>query len=376
MSTRSLLCACTLALGACGDGIDPVPDEVDAGIPDAVVTDAQVIDGGGVDAVPADAAISACGATGTYVEADDPGNDAIHGGNIEATGLPVNGTQRTIGGCIDPQYADASAPPVADADVYSVSLSAANFVSGRIVSPAGAAADGGTVLLVDSGTTVVARAVLAGGEALLPPVYLPAGNYLVTVMHPDPAPAAVYAYSVELKTYSCTPQISAPDYTESGDGFTGRGNDIAAVDWDVTFTDFTMTATAADDDAENAQTLVTGGFSSRRRIDGNSASNGSDGDDYLDRDTYLIRTGGSIRRLLVVADWISANNDLDFLVVPENQVDADAVLLQGTNVDSTGERSSGLVDPSGRYWIWVGNRSGAIVPFGGLAYRLTLCGYP
>jgi hypothetical protein len=77
-----------------------------------------------------------------------------------------------------------------------------------------------------------------------------------------------------------------------------------------------------------------------------------------------------------VVDWIGAGNDLDFMVLPRDQIDAAAVIALGAQVGGGLDRAGALVDPATRYWVWVGNNAGATPPPGGLAYRITLCGYP
>lgn len=375
---KRLLLALLVMAGGCGDGINEGPDtgvpptpDAPESFPDAsTVPDATIIP----DAQIADVLVG-CAATGTYVEADDAGNDAIHGGTVEDSGLAV-GAQKSIGGCMDPQYATSDAPPVSDADVFSVTLGTANFVSGRIFSPQGAAADGGIVAVVNSDTEVVTTATLAGGEALLPPVYLPAGDYLVAVYHPDTTLAEGYVYSVELRTYACSPQTDPPDYSESNDGPEARGNDTFTTDWNPQFTDVVLAPTAAADAPEDIGAVLTSGHANRRRIDAMSADVSSLGDDYLDRDSFRVRMGSTVRRVFVVVDWIGSNNDLDVVVIPRNQIDTGAIVALGTSSSGSLERASGLVAPSSWYWLWVGNFEGSAPPGSGLSYRVTVCGYP
>ncbi len=369
----------------CGDGLHSGPDgstptpDAPVAFPDAPVNpDAPGSpDTGLADAVPPiDSALTpdgppSCNPIGNYIELDDAGNDAIHGGSPEVTGMSITPANKTIGGCIDPQYATAEVPVVSDADVYSVTVSAENFFSGRIFSPAGPVADGAIVALVDSMFNVLTEAELSAGDTLIPPVFIRTGTYFVFVYHPGTGIAEPYTYGVDLKMLPCAPQTAVPNYLETADGATSRGNDVMLADWDPSFSDVTLSPTANTSDLpENTNIQV---VFDRRRIDAVSARVSGQGDDYLDRDTFSFRTASNVHRVLAVVDWIGSNNDLDLFIVPENVI-GDPI-GGGTSLESSIERGGALVAPFTTYWIWVGNFVGSNPPDSGLYYRITLCGY-
>jgi len=380
------------ALAACGGGgsadDDNTPDArinpADAAITaDAAPTfDAPPLPDAGplpdaapdIDGAIADAAPLACSPTGDYIEADDAGNDAFHSGAIEDSGLTfTNLTSVTIGGCIDPTYADATDPPVADADIYSVTLggTASRFVSGRITSPDGAAADGGFVDIYDGNGNFVGGGSLANGDGPISPAFVTSGTLYVAVYHPDSTLATGYTYQVKLEVLTCT-QPSATDYIESGDGATSRGNDMFGVTWGP----FAMTATAATDTAE--ATGLTLDANQTMRLRGRSADVTSDGDEYLDRDTFAFTTGAATRRIAVMVTWNTTTfpgNDLDFLVLPADQIDTTEVIGAGASVGEVVERSGAVVAPGTDYWTWVANYTGSTPTAAGVLYNLTVCGY-
>src|SRR6185503_19089533 len=91
------------------------------------------------------------------------------------------------------------------------------------------------------------------------------------------------------------------------------------------------------------------------RVTGTSADVTSVGDEYRDRDTYLIATGADTNELTVRVTW-PGGVDLDFLVMPVPDGGTTPIsLLDGTAVSMVGtELRTGAVLPSTSYWLWVG----------------------
>ena len=107
------------------------------------------------------------------------------------------------------------------------------------------------------------------------------------------------------------------------------------------------------------------------RLDGLSANVVSTGDDYADRDTFLIAMGGRTNELAIRLDWPGDPADLDVLLFPAGEVEEIAAgVVEATAAD---ELVVTAVAPSSSYWLWVGARKTVSTDLP-TTYSLSLCG--
>ncbi len=109
------------------------------------------------------------------------------------------------------------------------------------------------------------------------------------------------------------------------------------------------------DAPDDSHVVVTSGMS--YRITGTSADVNvapPGGDDYHDRDTYLISTGADTNELQIRLDWVGPTNDLDFFLFPELQGDGTPADIGAGATTHVEELQTIAVAPSSRYWLWVG----------------------
>lgn len=329
--------------------------------PDAFVRE----DAGAWDAAPADC---------DFTEADDVGNDTAG----EATGLTAGDEPATICGAFSAREPDAEGH--VDVDQYAVTVGTAGGFLIRVDS-----ADGRDVALITA-----EAALAAGGTASDRGRGLWVGNHLVffTVLEADEVVVTVSAYDEETPAAAidytitiapvdaaarCAPGAEPVAYAEAADGTDSRDNDVLEV---VYSPEFTIAETAATDDApEPAATSATITAGMQYRLTGTSADVTTVGDEYLDRDTYLVATGASTNELTVRVSWAGGGADLDFLLVPVPAGGAAPIsLLDGTALSMSGpELRTGAVLPSTSYWLWVGayDEVGVTLP---KPYVISLCG--
>ena len=153
---------------------------------------------------------------------------------------------------------------------------------------------------------------------------------------------------------------------ESGSLYTA--NDVIYVTADA------ETLTPSDADApDDSQIVVTSGMA--YRITGDSADVDvapPDGDDYMDRDTYLISTGADTNELVIRLGWADAGADLDFFLFPEVAASDTPLDIGSAATTRPEELQTIAVKPSSRYWLWTGGYDGST----GLptTYDLSICG--
>lgn len=327
-------------------------------------------DGGLIDAAPAldapvhDAGPPACG----YTEKADVTNVLT----AEPTGLTVGAESQTVCGTINTGHFSIATRTV-DADTYRVTSNGTRLVvrfSGALAATATAEfsifvfnTDENPTLLFGGSNNPLVR---DHGAFLLA---LPAGTYDVVVsVHGDADLAAAFDYQVQLAPDGparCAAVTAPAGYTEAADG-AGADNDVIALDFDV---DPAFQLTMATTDGAEPTGLTIGG-ATPIRITGSSANEDAE-DDYMDRDTYLVRTAATTKELTLRLAWADAGTNLDVLVFPADQ----AQQLGGSlGFEAREEYNVIAVQPDSSYWIWVGSHDGST----GLpaAYDLTICGAP
>lgn len=335
------------------------------GSSDRAAPDAQV------DAPAPDASVSPCEYTETSDSTNDPSGDPDTAAP-ESTGLVVGGAPHTLCGTIDTGHYRAETQTV-DSDAYRFTTDRDGTVIVRFAGAPGAAApselsvfvfatgDGGGLLF---GATS-SPAVPDHGVFL---VALPAGTYDVVVTARSPQDlAAGFGYALQIAPDSPT-RCAVPataDYREAGDGG-GSDNDVIAIDFDRD--PATQLTANASDLAEPTGLVI--GSAAAARISGSSAAEDAE-DAYMDRDTYLIRTGATTGELTLRLDWTELQANLDDFVFPADQTTALGFSL---HTEGNEEYNAIAVQPDTAYWIWVGGHDGsANLP---AAYDLTICGAP
>lgn len=331
------------------------------------------------DIAPVDGAVDASPDSGpppcSYTEHADTTNDpdAASGPLAEATALTVGGAPQTLCGKIDTGHFNPDTNSV-DVDAYRVTVDAAADLIVRFEVAAGAPPLEVSVFVFD---TADAPALLFGAfnnpdvrdhGAFL--ISLPPGTFDVVVRagH-DGDLAAPVDYQVQLAPdppSRCPAVTAAAAYSEAHDGDGDRGNDVLSVDF-ARDPAYQLTATTSDA-AEPTGLTIEG--STAIRITGSSADVSPE-DDYIDRDTYLVRTGAATRELTLRLDWTDEHDDLDIIVLPA----APSPLRDIAKVlHVTGRENYNVVavNPATDYWIWVGGRGGSTaLP---ATYDLSICG--
>jgi len=326
-----------------------------------------------VDAPPPDAAPPPC----NYTEKSDASNDPTADVPMpEATMVTVGSAPQILCGTANPGHYNPDTRTV-DADAYRVTVAAdANLVVRFAGGPAAAAAAATVDLSVFVFATeenlllfgAHANPLIRDHGAFL--IALPAGTYDVVVNVSNPADlAAPFDYKVQLAPDGPTrcAAVTAPaSYTEAADG-TGAGNDVVAIDFDAE--PFFKLTTSATDAAEPTGLTIDG--STPVRIAGSSADEDAE-DDYMDRDTYLVRTGPATDELTLRLDWADEHTDLNYVVMPADQADPISSVGDGLGFEGHQEYNVVAVKPNSAYWIWVGSHDGStVLP---ATYDLSICG--
>lgn len=360
----------SLALFGCGDD--------DGGAADA----GPPIDGTPApDAVELDADVANCEAD--HRESRDRTNDPFDDdGTAESTGLMLTpgGEPFTVCGEIDPASAG---PVIADSDAYSFEVTGNNAANVRIELVAPGAAELASLSLglyqAGEGPPVqLADVAFKNGYAMIAGLALDPGDYWIGAAAGAPAPADPVVYSIQVahNTFSCAAAAGAPTDTEGGDGPGDRGNDVVAIDYSAESP--TLTASVADAPEATGITLEPDVIA---HIRGESADIASDGDDYLDRDAYLVTTGATTTELEVRLTWPDPAGedavDLDVYLFAAGDPTIDYSERFGAVAgDAADETFTINVDPDTTYWLWTGAfddsaQGGAtLLP---VTYDLTLC---
>ncbi|MCA9678340.1 MAG: hypothetical protein KC464_25155 [Myxococcales bacterium] len=344
-----MLAIVALLVAACGGGGDDA-DTPDAGLPGG---DAAVGDGG----LPPGCDVA---------EADDVGNATT----AEATGLSLGATAITICGKVNAREPDGDG--VVDVDRYAFTVASAGGFVVRLAS-----AGGGNLAELSSEVFDGAGRFGHGlyvGNHLVYVTRLDAGDFTVDVVARHGArPAADVGYRLSVTPADldqrCTQVTTGPVYTEAYDGVASTGNDVIEVRWS------SMPAralTADTDDAPEPTNIVVSAAMTYRLIGVIGADTDPD-DEYLDRDTYQLLTGGQANELDVRLTWPVGGADLDVLLFPAAGDGAPIEIADAALISTTGpELLTTAVLPSTPYWLWIGAYDASTgLP---VAYEATVCG--
>jgi len=316
-----------------------------------------------------------CTPMGDYVEMDDAGNNLFEpASGSEATGLALQtgGPGFSLGGCVAPEFETLG---VADADFFTFNIDGTEVVETRVelTSFLGDQTDELVVALYNTtDASYIDGGVFRTTHALIGNRDLAVGSYWLAVWGGLPAVAGPITYHVEVmeNPYVCPLATGAPDYTEADESASGhRANDVVG----ITFGPFTVTETPAADSPEVTGVTAVAGAS--YLLEGLTAAVGSDGDEYLDRDSFTISTGPNATELHIVLNWPDGDVDMDmflFALGDVTDIHGSATTI-GTTDD---EEIVAAVDPNRSYMLWVGTYDET--GFGGdtdlpVTYDITLC---
>jgi len=345
--TAALVLGLGLALAACGGGSSSPDARVSAdGAPHP---DAPVITG--------------C----DYTEAAD----ATNATTAEDTGLTVGPASFTICGKVDPgHFANGDV----DVDGFHVTVGGSGAdVLVRLTSPGAGDLGQLFVQIEDDSGGYYGYGVYTVDHGVMN-THLPAGTYVVVVVAQadgDISSPVDYKVSVSQDTPAtrCPMVTAAANHVETDESASQHTADDV-----IYITSSAETLTPSDADApDDSQIVVTSGMA--YRITGDSANVNVDppnGDDYMDRDTYLISTGNDTNELQIRLTWADANADLDFYLFPEVSGSDTPVDIGSAATTNPVELQTIAVKPSSRYWLWAGSYDGST----GLptSYDLSICG--
>lgn len=366
-------CYTFTGVAACGGGAGQRPDAVAA---DAAPDTPRAPGGSDGSDAPPDTTVTLCHYTETADSANDPTLDPGPGGDVaESTRLTMGNEPRTLCGVVNSGHFDVATDTV-DNDAYRVTVERAGDLVVRFVGGEAASAVADFSVYLRAGNSPLFGASLAPSVrdhglfvwSVQPGDY----NVMVTARNPGDL-AGTFGYKVQLaldRPDRCARLAGAPAYREAA-----RTGDAGDAENDVLLVDFRntphgkLTATASDA-AEPTRLVFDAG--TRVLITGSSADGrpgGDDQDEYLDRDTYEVRTGATTTELTLRLDWADPQANLDYFVFPADQP---AEVGGSFRFDGNEEYNIVAVKPGSAYWIWVGAAGGSTgLP---MAYDLTVCG--
>jgi hypothetical protein len=144
--------------------------------------------------------------------------------------------------------------------------------------------------------------------------------------------------------------VDAPD--GGGVSFQNSANDMVYISFGSGMS--AVVQTPADDVPDNDTALMIPAGSVK--VAGNFGIGGDPGDDYVERDTFLINSGAN-DQLTIRMDWDGGDADLDYFLfeVPPDAEAEPFEVTRGTLINNTrGEFKTVNVDPNTNYWLWAG----------------------
>jgi len=348
--------ALCLLIAACGD--DNTKLTPDARVfPDTAPPD--------IDAAPV-----AC----SFTEAADATNDDLFGGGTpELSGQTFTANSITFCGQINNGHFNTTETAV---DVDSFRFTVPTATIGILYIKADGAENLDSVSVEISGITTptgVSEVAVMNGDYGVVAATMPAGDYLVTISAYNAADAtAAISYRATLNVDSatrCAKATAVANFTEAGDTALASGNDVIQVDYSAS-TQNSLTVLSTDAAEATGITVGTGSY----RITGTNTDPAADpvswGDDYQDRDTYLITMGATQDTLAVRTNWPGTTMDFDFFVFPKDSTDNIAVGWDNANMED--EFTTFAVTPGAQYWVWVAADDASTGQ--PVTYDVTLCG--
>ncbi len=289
------------------------------------------------------------------IETMDGTNDLyLEGGAPEDTGQAIDsGNSFTIGGCINANNPDDTHTD-ADFYVFSTTTSALRL---EIVARNPESIEGLAIAVFDNTGAYLGAARYNNpvGMAVLdlPELF---GDYLVSVeadaVATDREEYAIYVRAID-PVETC-PIPGAADYTEADESaLSHRANDMVSVTYP-----FTPVLTANPDDVPESlggNPVVTVNPGAAYQLVGNSAQVASDGDEYFDRDTFLIASGTETTEMIIRLNWPPGDNaDMDYHLFAAD--DVDSLYAYGANIGFNADEIHLVqVAPDIQYWLWTGS---------------------
>ncbi|HTJ43500.1 MAG TPA: hypothetical protein VL463_15455 [Kofleriaceae bacterium] len=279
-------------------------------------------------------------------------HDADNASVPEATALTVGADTRTICGQVDDGH---FAGGLVDDDRYTITVGGAGADLVVRLAASGAGELDELFVEIQNGANGFGYAVYVVDHGVMI-THLVAGTYTVVVDARGQADiGATIPYRVAIApddpSVRCPRITAAASHVEKDETPASTANDVIYV---AQATGETLTPSTTDkpDDSKIVVTADQG-----YRITGLSANVDvapPDGDDYHDRDTFLISTGADTNELDLRLDWTGATNDLDFFLFPEVPDGAQPLDLGAGATGNPEELNAIAVAPSSRYWLWIG----------------------
>jgi hypothetical protein len=286
--------------------------------------------------------------------------------DTDMTGIVVGEHAVAVCGNVDGGHYDA-ALGIVDSDTYRLTVTGSGELLVQLTGdPDLSLFDSVSVSLFDTNPapTLLAQGRLASPHgaflAQVPPGDI---DLVVTVRsHSDLMGTLPYRVRLEPDPSALCPQDPGPIYSEQSDGADMTGNDVALVDFTKD-----MPISAASGTAESTELVIEPGLPDG--IHGVAGSIGL-GDQYLDRDTYAITTGGATNELAVRLHWPDGTLDMDAIVFDQT-LNPLAELTRASVL--TDEFQFVPVEPNTTYWLWIGRFA---MPPGPASepYSATICG--
>jgi hypothetical protein len=306
-----------------------------------------------------------------YGELDDVGNDynGTPAGVAEQTMIGFTSSSVICGSINNGHYDSTRMSVDTDSFLFTVINDADVMVT--FVAPGAEALQSVAVYLFDpSQQATVATGLFVGDHAILI-AHVPAGVYELDMEASNVADAATaIAYKAKITTDTpaarCVKVTAAANYTEAHDLASNDGNDMINIAYAATPA-ATLTVSTTDAPEPSALTLNS---ATSYRITGNSA-NVNPADDYMDRDTYAIKTGATTNQLSIRLNWPGTTSDLDFYLFEANTVNEIGSSTSIGNMED--EFTTIAVKPNTNYWFWVAQYDTATNPTA-VTYDASICG--
>jgi hypothetical protein len=289
-----------------------------------------------------------------YTEQDDLTNDYLDSNpGYEDSGLTYSTSQKVICGTVNNGHYDSGYGTV-DVDTYQYTVSQkanvlvtlrATAANMNMISTVGFYA-----VNVSSGNYETIGGYFDGDHGAASGEFT-AGTWQIDVeayANQDSPVAVDYqlVMSPDTPLQRCASLFENPVYVEAHDGSDSTGNDVLS----STSGYPAMLGNASA--PETTGMSMTGG--TRYLVTGVSADVAGDGDDYLDRDTYLVTTDSTTNQLSFRIAATSGDAVLDYYVFP---VGSSYPLTE--TAYATQAMTTLAVAPSTSYWVWVGAEAGA-----------------
>lgn len=151
--------------------------------------------------------------------------------------------------------------------------------------------------------------------------------------------------------------VDSPTGTDGGGNFPNSRNDVVHVTFPDQGSGLSLTPNTTDQPDNQASPLTITPGSAGFKIAGEFGIAGERGDEYFERDSYLITTDATTNQLTVRMAWDGGTSDQDMFIfeeLPSGETEVFAV-ASGTRISNTdNEFQTFVVQPNTNYWLWGG----------------------